>query len=114
MCLAPRYISGPMARPSSDCRNSASLPATPCAHASGAMPITNAAAMAREILRATLILPVAVVAGVVEPLAEVEHLVFVLRFRRAQDVGADLDHFSRDRRPVSGINRARSHQHQIA
>src|SRR5688572_6237389 len=31
MCLAPRYISGTIARPSSPCRKTASLPDTPCA-----------------------------------------------------------------------------------
>src|SRR6185503_7150167 len=31
MCLAPRYISGMIARPSSPCRKTASLPDTPCA-----------------------------------------------------------------------------------
>src|SRR5262245_8283947 len=35
MCLAPRYISGPMAAPFTDWRNTASLPDTPCAPSSG-------------------------------------------------------------------------------
>src|SRR5262245_47791380 len=33
MCFAPRYIKGPIAAPLIDCRNSASLPDTPCASA---------------------------------------------------------------------------------
>src|SRR4029450_5807647 len=33
MCFAPRYINGPIAAPLIDCRNSASLPDTPCASA---------------------------------------------------------------------------------
>src|SRR3954470_10485812 len=35
MCFAPRYISGPIAAPFTDCRNTASLPDTPCAPSSG-------------------------------------------------------------------------------
>src|SRR5438552_11494106 len=47
MCLAPRYMSGPIAAPRINRRNSASLPETPCALASGASTIARNATVRR-------------------------------------------------------------------
>src|SRR5687768_9501569 len=46
MCLAPRYMSGPISTPETRCRYSASLSATPCPAANEAYPSKAPARMA--------------------------------------------------------------------
>src|SRR5918993_4465462 len=67
MCLAPRYISGPIAWPSSPCRNTASLPVTPWA-STPADPSTNRATNAASPITRllTLIFFMTGVAGLIE------------------------------------------------
>src|SRR6266850_1308305 len=115
MCLAPRYRSGPMAAPRIDCRNTASLPDTPCALASGTN-TTASNAMVRNAIRlgATLIFLVTGIARFIERLAGFHDLVGTSRLHGSQDDLPRLNHRVRHLDPVASIDRAAIHQDQVA
>src|SRR6266550_6408401 len=114
MCLAPRYIRGPIAAPRIDCRNRASLPDTPWARASGTTTIAISATVRSPSLRATLILSMTVVARGVHILAGCHHLVSAFRLCRAQCDRPRIDQRLRHLDPVTLVDRTAANQHQVA
>src|SRR3954466_5688990 len=106
MCLAPRYIRGPIAAPWILCRNTASLPDTPCA---SMMP--GIARISRHVAATTvtnelrifimspisqcllpLVFLVTVVAGNIQRIAVIEHEILILCRNRLQHVLAGGHH----------------------
>src|SRR5579872_2720253 len=104
MCFAPRYMSGPIARPCTDCRYTASLPETPCA-SSGAASATRTSAPVRSATALTaLVLEMATVAGLIELLARFEDLFGAFLLGRAQRQCRRIDHVARDLHPVALVD----------
>src|SRR5689334_21726320 len=115
MCLAPRYRNGPIAAPLIDCRNTASLPDTPCALASPAKASSSTAAtMTSSALRRTLILPMAIVARLVHFFAGGEHPFGTLGLGGLERQLTGGHQVVRVLHPVPLVDGARPHQHQIA
>src|SRR5260221_5283734 len=119
MCLAPRYMSGPIAAPLMDCRNTASLPDTPWALTSAvSTPATRMRTRPRTRtaagLSATFVFPVAVIARCIERLPGCEDVSWILRLRRLQQLLAGLDLLLRELHPVALVNRAVAHEDQVA
>src|SRR5262245_58801509 len=121
MCLAPRYRSGPMARPSSPCRNTASLPDTPCAPT--AWVAAAASSSVRPILSRTLldifigrspalVLAMAVIARHVDSLASGKHTGGVLLLSRFERGHARVGHRLRHRHPLRPIDGATADRQQ--
>src|SRR5262245_54678620 len=100
MCFAPRYISGPIARPCTDCRNTASLPVTPWASRVDVKTTKTAVARSAAAL-APLVFEMTGVAGLIELLARLEDLHRALLLGRAQRERGGVDHRARDLRPVA-------------
>src|SRR5688500_19282529 len=84
MCFAPRCINGTMARPCSPCRNTASLPATPCASitAPQAAAMSSVQIRRRRRLLLTLISFMAGIAGLVDDFADGQNPGGILFLRR--------------------------------
>src|SRR5262245_44237626 len=122
MCLAPRYRRGPMARPSSPCRNTASLPDTPCAPtacvaaaaSSSVRPIRTRTLLEIFIGRSpALVLAMAVVARRVDRLPGGEHTRGVFLLGRLERRHAGLGHRLRHRHPLRAIDGAPAGGQQI-
>src|SRR5215216_4542033 len=124
MCLAPRYIRAPIARPSNPCKYTASLPETPCAFAMAAAARTNrtasvdfASAVRIQCMSGVLLgrrfanvpsLPhvplVTVIARRVDGLARDEHGFRALRLDRFQRLFAGVDHRLRHLDPIAVVD----------
>src|ERR1700740_2586465 len=109
MCFAPRYISGTIAGPFTDCRKTASLPDTPCALNSGASTTAtrNVAATATHAPRYSgdpLVFGVALGARIVNVSTGVEEVLRVPGDGRAERRLAAVDHRFRERRPVALVD----------
>src|SRR3989338_3806807 len=113
MCLAPRYISGPMARPCSPCRNTASLPATPCASRPAAKPASRMTA-ARPTTLLALILRMAGVTRVVDVRPRGRDAVGVLRAGRPQRHLRPVHEGPRHRNPIPGVDHPAAEEQQVA
>src|SRR3990172_10594212 len=111
MCLAPRYINGPMACPCSPWRNTASLPDTPCASSAAEPSSTKSAAMAALL---TLIPVMAGVAGLVDDVAGLEDAVGAPGLSRLERHLPGGHERLRHRDPVATIDRPVAHQQQVA
>src|SRR6188474_2881406 len=115
MCLAPRYISGPMAWPFSPCRNTASLPDTPCASRPTdprtVSSVTAASPMARLL---TLISCMAGIAGLVEAGPGRKNRFRTLLFGGLHRGLALLDEVLGHLHPVAVIDGAAGRQQQVA
>src|SRR6187402_2192699 len=115
MCLAPRYISGMMARPCSPCRKIASLPARPCASRPAAPSSTRAAATAAVRRRLTPL--VALMTGIArhgEVATAFKDAIRLLLVGRLQRDPRRVHELVRHRDPVAVVDRAVAHQHQVA
>src|SRR5215216_2057582 len=111
MCLAPRYISGMMARPFSPCRNTASLPDTPCASSAAEQASTIRTVSANLLAR---IACMAVVTCGVEVSAGFDDAVLILRVGRLQRRASLVHHVVRHLHPVALVDGAVARQYQIA
>src|SRR5436190_2367832 len=111
MCLAPRYISGMMARPFSPCRKTASLPDTPCASSAADMTSTATTIKANLLAR---IACMAVVTRGIEIAARLDDLVLVLCRGGGHRLLSLLHHVVGHLYPVALVDGTASHQHQVA
>src|SRR5712692_7840575 len=132
MCFAPRYMSGPIALPWSPCRNTASLPETPCASTTPEQIPTNRAVTIsptklclirivtpRSFAMSTacsvaLILFMAAVARRVDRLPSGEERILVLRLGCPEGHDPGVPECSRPLHPVSRVNDTVSHQQQVS
>src|SRR5215208_6108975 len=103
MCLAPRYIRGPIAAPVRPCRYTASLPDTPCANASAGRTTVIMTATARTVTTRTdnrfmvmsllpLIAAVAAVTARIERLASGQDSLGILGGDRLQCQSGSINH----------------------
>src|SRR5258705_8876810 len=120
MCFAPRYSSGTIARPFSPCRNTASLPETPCASSPAdvahAMTMASSMAADRRLPTADCPLPTAgllarvssmtVVARDIEIASSVDDAVLVLRLGCLHRGLPLVDHVARHLHPVARVDGA--------
>src|SRR5262245_57257529 len=106
MCLAPRYINGMMARPSSPCRYTASLPETPCALR--VAPAANTAASATSVWIERRLIPrisfMAVVTGLVDFVADLQNPIGAMPLGGLQRLGRCRGHRLGHLRPVFSVN----------
>src|SRR6185295_4708654 len=111
MCFAPRYISGPIAAPRTDCRNTASLPDTPCAPTPGTSTSATSAIVRSAVrLRAALISLMARITRDIQSFSGFEHLLGTPGLRRLQHDAAGVDHRLRHPDPLTVVHAAAFHQ----
>src|SRR5258706_13981583 len=120
MCFAPRYRSGPMARPFSPCRNTASLPETPCASRPAASAHTMSAvnAAASRQLPAAGLLPLiscmARIACLIEFAARLHDSVLIFCVGSLERLSPPVHIGTRHLDPVSLVDRAIAHEEKVS
>src|SRR5688572_32567692 len=107
MCLAPRYINGPIALPSRPCRNTASLPDTPCASRPTDPSPTSSASAASPIIRFLLLIAfMACITRFVDRRSGRKDAVGALGLRGLDCLGAGRDKRLRHLHPVAVVHRS--------
>src|SRR5882672_4931833 len=115
MCFAPRYTSGPIARPCSPARNTASLAETPCP-SSPTQPMPNSSAVSAAVAIVRLLPFIFCMAGVtrcIEVTARCQDAVGILRLGRLEGRLARVDECARHLDPVAFVEGAAAQQEQV-